>query len=90
MKNQALFSLKDKTKMLKYHLRQFVFGALRVKYGMWGLLKHEYIPKTQNLPAISTGHTCLFKAKYILKLSCIKNLFQNFWFCKLVCRTGLM
>ena len=30
MKNQALFSLKDKTKNLKCCLRQFLFGALRV------------------------------------------------------------
>ena len=31
MKNQALFSAKDKSKKLKYHLLQFLFGALRVK-----------------------------------------------------------
>ena len=31
MKNQALFSLKDKSKKLKCHLLQFLFGALRVK-----------------------------------------------------------
>ena len=30
MKNQALFSLKDKSKKLKYCLLQFLFGALRV------------------------------------------------------------
>ena len=29
MKNQALFSSKDKNKMLKCHLLQFLFGALR-------------------------------------------------------------
>ena len=28
MKNQALFSLKDKSKKLKCHLLQFLFGAL--------------------------------------------------------------
>ena len=32
MKNQALFSSKDKSKKLKCHLLQFLFGALRVKY----------------------------------------------------------
>ena len=32
MKNQALFSSKDKSKKLKCHLLQFWFGALRVKY----------------------------------------------------------
>ena len=30
-KNQALFSLKDKSKKLKCRLLQFLFGALRVK-----------------------------------------------------------
>ena len=30
MKNQALFSLKDKSKKLKLRLLQFLFGALRV------------------------------------------------------------
>ena len=30
MKNEALFSLKDKSKKLKCHLLQFLFGALRV------------------------------------------------------------
>ena len=30
MKNQALFSLKDKSKKLKCRLLQFLFGALRV------------------------------------------------------------
>ena len=32
VKNQALFSLKDKSKKLKCRLLQFLFGALRVKY----------------------------------------------------------
>ena len=31
MKNQAFFSLKDKSKKLKCCLLQFLFGALRVK-----------------------------------------------------------
>ena len=30
MKNQALFSSKDKSKKLKYRLLQFLFGALKV------------------------------------------------------------
>ena len=32
MKNQALFSLKDKSVKLKCHLPQFLFGGLRVKF----------------------------------------------------------
>ena len=31
MKNQAIFSSKDKSKKLKCRLQQFLFGALRVK-----------------------------------------------------------
>ena len=31
MKNQVLFSSKDKSKKLKCHLLQFLFGTLRVK-----------------------------------------------------------
>ena len=31
MKNQALFSLKDRVKKFKHHLQQYLFGALRVK-----------------------------------------------------------
>ena len=37
MKNQALFSSKDKSKKLKCRLLQFLFGALRVNNGVfWG------------------------------------------------------
>ena len=32
MNNQALFSLKDKSKKLKCRLLQFLFGAFRVKF----------------------------------------------------------
>ena len=34
MKNQALFSFKDKSKKLKCRLLQFLFGALRVKLSL--------------------------------------------------------
>ena len=34
MKNQVLFSLKDKSKKLKCRLLQFLFGALRVNIGV--------------------------------------------------------
>ena len=32
MKNQVLFSLKDKSKKIKFRLLQFSFGTLRVKF----------------------------------------------------------
>ena len=35
MKNQALFSLKDKSKKLKCRLLQFLFDTLRVKMQVW-------------------------------------------------------
>ena len=59
MKNQALFSLKDKSKKLKCRLLQFLFGALRVKYRgtfqivlsavISGLNKHQGKSKTSLL-----------------------------------------
>ena len=42
MKNQALFSLKDKSKKLKCRLLQFLFGALRVKFQI--LTKAKLLP----------------------------------------------
>ena len=41
MKNQALFSLKDKSKKLKCRLLQFLFGTLRVNFEHFFL----YTPK---------------------------------------------
>ena len=41
MKNQALFSSKDKSKKLKCRLLQVLFGALRVK--KWFFLTHELL-----------------------------------------------
>ena len=38
MKNQALFSLKDKSKKLKCSLLQFLFGALRINLKVKNLL----------------------------------------------------
>ena len=38
MKNQALFSSKDKTKKLKCRLLQFLFGALRVNSKMFSCI----------------------------------------------------
>ena len=38
MKNQAIFSSKDKSKKLKCRLLQFLFGALRVNRYLYGTL----------------------------------------------------
>ena len=48
MKNQALFSSKDKSKKLKCRLLQFLFGALQVKRsGEGGLCLSYAVPKIQ-------------------------------------------
>ena len=57
MKNQALFSLKDKSKKLKCRMLQFLFGALRIKILM--------INKIENLilkfSCYRTFMSCLFQ-----------------------------
>ena len=55
MKNQAVFSLKDKSKKLKCHLLQFWFGTLRVK--VW-LRREAKIPNAQRF-SLGTGHALL-------------------------------
>ena len=45
MKNQVLFSLKDRSKKSKCCLLQFLCGSLRVKYSFWdGSGFIEYLP----------------------------------------------
>ena len=48
MKNQTLFSTKDKSKKLKYRLLQYLFGALRVNT----ILSHLEVRKTFIPPEI--------------------------------------
>ena len=43
MKNQAFFSSKDKSKKLKCHLLQFLFGALRVKIFLLVSLLEQFV-----------------------------------------------
>ena len=47
MKNQALFSSKDKSKILKCCLLQFLFGALRVKSMMQSSRKPVRVYRTE-------------------------------------------
>ena len=49
MENQALISLKDKSKKLKCCLLQFLFGALRVKLTQIGCLVVTDVLDAQNL-----------------------------------------
>ena len=48
MKNQALFSLKDKSKKLKCCLLQFLFGALRVKSFFFGIFMQQQQKNNNN------------------------------------------
>ena len=44
MKNQALFSSKDKSKKLKFRVLQFLFGTLRDKFPVGNGNKHLPVP----------------------------------------------
>ena len=49
MKNQALFSSKDKSKKLKCRLLQFLFGAVRVKVSKEQTRKFAFTKSKKNL-----------------------------------------
>ena len=59
MKNQALFSSKDRSKKLKCRLLQFLFGALRVNtcicilYDLYYMMLHRISPITDCVKALS-------------------------------------
>ena len=53
MKNQALFSSKDKSKNLKCRLLQFLFGALRV------YISHVLIAAEQELNSMGTAYATI-------------------------------
>ena len=63
MKNQALFSLKDKSKKLKCRLQQFSFGALRVNIfhghgalGSLGSFRVSMKPMLAGMDNVATLH----------------------------------
>ena len=71
MKNQALFSSKDKSKKLKCRLLQFLFGALRVKLLFGRVCPHmlfqvAFMGKT--LPTILTNERFLSSMGSNMKL----------------------
>ena len=55
MKNQALFSSKDKSKKLKCCLLQFLLGALSVNFGLFHLNHQSW--KDFNLVRRANDHT---------------------------------
>ena len=54
MKNQALFSSKDKVEKLKCRLLQFLFGAFKVKIG-----SHEYFSANREPLSLSFAETVI-------------------------------
>ena len=82
MKNQALFSSKDKNKKIKCRLLQFLFGALRVK----GLeLRSKGSAKVRK-PITCLTFTLSFKAGmgFVFHILCPR----NFGFVKPIATTG--
>ena len=55
MKHQALFSLKGKSKKLKRHRLQFLFGVLRVK--KTSLLRHQVLSPNFTISGGLQGQT---------------------------------
>ena len=53
MKHQALFPYKDKSKKIKCHLLQFLFGALRVKKKKLFIFHKKKKTTKKKKPAIS-------------------------------------
>ena len=60
MKNQALFSSKDKSKELKRRLLQFLLGALRVKIRLHLRGPSAHVSAIANFKG-STTHTLVLK-----------------------------
>ena len=76
MKNQALFSSKDKSKKLKCRLLQFLFGALRVK-------GHFYSAHNCQSPNL-TSQTVILSESFFLTQT-VLGLLKKFW-CSFQCQ----
>ena len=61
MKNQALFSSKDKSKKLKSRLLQFLFGAFRVKISMHLLGPSAHVSAIANFKLVLPILRCMFR-----------------------------
>ena len=75
MKNQALYSLKDRSKKLKCRLLQFLFGALRVKFLQILVIclmsvKKFTVTQTSYLPFSSKEYSP-YKERYKKNAACI-------------------
>ena len=66
MKNQALYSSKDKSKILKCHLLQILFGALRVSHRQD---KKNY-PQHSSYVHLGDHFCCEEESNYQIKTKC--------------------
>ena len=64
MKNQAIFSSKDKSKKLKCPLLQFLFGALRVRTEAPGFAQIACM-RTSRCKLISLHFSCVYGTGFI-------------------------
>ena len=58
LKNQALFSSKDKSKKLKFRLLQFLYGALRANTNQLLQLCTAHTAWSESDQAVRTVHSC--------------------------------
>ena len=83
MKNQALFSSKDKSKKLKCHLLQFLFGALRVKtYRTLGetriVIKDQDVVYRTVLKVFYIPHFCPLESNFLIHGLGILLIYTNY------------
>ena len=74
MKNQAIFSSKNKSK--KCRLLQFLFGALRVEYACPNLKPEEIF--TAIAPLLDENSKCDI---FVVESYCSCQILKNFWRC---------
>ena len=81
MKNQALFSSKDKSKKLKCRLLQFLFGALRVDSTFEGKiwLPWKKILSSKYRPHFGKASSSGEANRKSQKLSLIVKTAENYW-----------
>ena len=60
MKNQALFSLKDKSKQLKFRLLQFLFGVLRIKHDIFATFEPINVESICTVKPLNRRYTYMF------------------------------
>ena len=75
MKNQALFSLKDKSKKLKCHHVQFLFGALR--FNQQEVARITYFCLFLTFKCMYRSSFAIFKGRIKLKVLCMYVVYKT-------------